>query len=144
MLPIVRKRVYSPSYLDDFLGKDFLTTFFNDGADYSTPAVNIKESEKLFEIEVAAPGLSKEDFNIKVEHDVLTISSEKETKTEEKEEGRFMRREFGFKSFSRSFSLPDSIEQEKIGANHKNGVLTVSLPKLDEAKLKNTKMIKIS
>ncbi|MCB2220042.1 MAG: Hsp20/alpha crystallin family protein [Bacteroidetes bacterium] len=144
MLPIVRKRVYSPSYLNDFLGKDFLTSIFSDGADYTVPAVNIRESEKKFEIEVAAPGLNKEDFTIKIENDLLTISSEKESSEEQKEEGHFMRREFGFRSFSRSFSIPEFVDQDKIKASHKNGVLMIELPKMEESKMKNSKMIKIS
>lgn len=73
----------------------------------------------------------------------MTISSELETKNEETND-HFMRREFGFQSFSRSFKLPESVDQEKIQAKHKNGVLTVDLPRMDEAKLKNTKVIKIS
>ena len=144
MLPIIRKRVISPAYLDDFFAKDLLTSLFNDGADYTTPAVNIKENEKEFMIEVAAPGLSKEDIQIKLEKDVLTISSEVENKNDEIENDHFMRKEFGFQSFSRSFKLPESVDQEKIQASHKNGILTVELPRIDEAKLKNTKMIKIS
>jgi HSP20 family protein len=144
MLPIVRKRVYSPGYLNDLFGKDFMTSFFSDGADYTIPAVNISESEKKFEIEVAAPGLNKEDFNIKIENDLMTISSEKKSKEDQKEEGRFMRREFGFRSFSRSFSVPESVDQDKIKATHKNGVLTIELPKMEESKMKNSKLIKIS
>lgn len=144
MLPIVRKRVYNPAYLNDFFGKDLLTSFFNDGADYSTPAVNFKETEKHFTIEVAAPGLNKDDINIKIEKDVLSISSEVESKNETEENDHFMRREFNFQSFNRSFKLPETIDQEKIKASHKNGVLSVELPKIDEAKLKNTKVIKIA
>ena len=144
MLPVIRKRTYYPHrYTNDFFGKDLLSSFFSDGADYTVPAVNIKENEKSFEIEVAAPGVAKEDFKINLEKDVLTVSSEKESKNEV-DKDNFMKREFGFNSFSRSFSIPESVNTDKIKASHNNGVLTIELPKIEEAKLKNKKEIKIS
>jgi HSP20 family protein len=143
MLPVMRKRVYTPGYLNNYFGRDLLTNFFSDGADYTVPAVNIKENENGFSIEVAAPGLNKEDFNIKVEKDVLTISSEMKDSKEESSEN-YMKREFGFQAFSRSFSIPESINQDKISASHKNGILILELPKMDEAKMKKTKTIKIA
>jgi len=144
MLPVIKKRTYYPHrYTNDFFGKDLLSNFFSDGADYTVPAVNIKENEKSFEIEVAAPGVAKEDFNINLEKDVLTVSSKKENKNDV-EKDNFMKREFGFNSFSRSFSIPESVNADKIKASHNNGVLTIELPKIEEAKLKNKKEIKIS
>ncbi len=143
MLPVMRKRVYTPGYFNNFASRDLLSNFFSDGADYTVPAVNIKENENGFTIEVAAPGLNKEDFNIKLEKDVLTVSSEDENSKEESNDN-FMRREFVFKTFSRSFSIPDTIDQNKIKASHNNGILTLELPKLDEAKVKKSKTIKIS
>ena len=143
MLPVVRKRSYLPRYSDTFFGNDLLSGFFSDGADYSVPAVNIKENGNSFDIEMAAPGLNKEDFNIKIEKNILTISSEIENKNETKNE-KFTRKEFSFKSFSRSFSIPETVDFDKIKATHKNGVLTLELPKLDEAKVKKAKTIKIS
>jgi len=143
MLPVMRKRVYNPGYLNNYFGKDILTNFFSDGADYTVPAVNIKENENGYSIEVAAPGLNKEDFNIKIEKDVLTISSEMKNSKEESTES-YMKREFGFQAFSRSFSIPESINQDKISASHNNGVLTLDLPKMDEAKMKKAKTIKIA
>lgn len=142
MLPVISKRVLFPTYDDDFFGRNFLSTFFSDGADYNVPAVNIKESDKKFEIEVAAPGLSKEDFQISLEKDILTVSSEKSVKSET-DEDNFMRKEFGYSSFSRSFSIPEKINTEKIKASHKNGILTIELPKQEE-KLKRRHEIKIS
>ena len=82
MLPVLRKRVLFPTYNDDFFGRNSLSSFFSDGADYSVPAVNIKENDKNFEIEVAAPGLSKEDFKVSVEKNILTVSSEKDVNNE--------------------------------------------------------------
>ena len=143
MLPVLRKRVYYPSYSNDFMGRNWMSNFFSDGADYNVPAVNIKETKKGFEIEVAAPGMNKEDLNVNVEKNVLTVSTEKETKKEQENEN-FTRREFGFTSFSRSFSIPESVNIEKIKASHKNGVLKIELPKVEEAKLKNKHEIKIS
>lgn len=143
MLPVIRKRSYVPSYADHFFGRDFLSSLFSDGADYTVPAVNIKENDKNFEIEVAAPGLSKEDFQINLEKNILTVSSKNEENKEEKADS-FTRKEFSFKSFSRSFSLPESVKVEKISANYKNGVLLIELPKIEEAQLEKVKSIKIS
>jgi HSP20 family protein len=107
------------------------------------PAVNIIESKDDFRIEVAAPGLDKADFRINIENHVLTISAEKEEKQEAKEE-HFMRREFNYSTFSRSFTLPDSMDTEKINAKHKDGVLNVIIPKKEEAKEKPARTINIS
>ena len=143
MLPLIRKSAYLPHRENDYFGKDFLSTFFSDGADYSVPAVNIKENENRFEIELAAPGLSKKDFDINLEKDVLTISSEKEVNNESENEN-YMRKEFGFTSFKRSFKVPEIVNAEKIKASFKNGVLNIELPKMDGAKVKQTKSIAIS
>jgi len=143
MLPIVRKRSYVPAYFDNFLGSDLVNSFFSDGADYTVPAVNIKENEKNFEIEVAAPGLDKKDFNITLDNDVLTVAFEKKNESEEKDDN-FMRREFKFSSFERSFSLPDLVNRDEIKASHKNGILTIALPKNEEANVNKNKKIKIS
>ncbi|MCD4696845.1 MAG: Hsp20/alpha crystallin family protein [Bacteroidales bacterium] len=142
MLPVLRKKSFYPTY-NSFLDDNLFSSFFSDGADYSTPAVNIKENKNGFEIEVAAPGLNKEDINIKIEKNILTISSETENNNENKDDF-FTRKEFSFKSFSRSFSVPEAVDIDKIKANHKNGILHVELPKLEEAKLKQSKTIKIS
>jgi len=143
MLPVLRKRSYFPYYRDEFFGKDLLSSFFSDGADYTVPAVNIKEAESHFEIEVAAPGVSKEDFKVKLEKNILTVTSEKEMKKDE-EKGNFMRKEFSYNSFCRSFSIPETVDVEKIKASHKDGILVIELPKVDEAKIKFNKEIKVS
>ena len=111
MLPRIYRSV--PSTWDSFLGKEFMPGFFENGSFKNVPAVNIMEKNDVFTIEVAAPGLDKKDFNIDLENNVMTISSEIE-KTLEDNEGTTCRREFGYSSFKRSFTIPDSIDTEKI------------------------------
>lgn len=132
-----------PMYFDDFLGRDFMPDFISNFRSSNTPAVNVIENDDDFVIEVAAPGLEKKDFNINLENDCLTISSEKEEKSGEKDE-RYSRKEFSYSSFSRSFNLPDSVDSDKIRANHKNGVLTISVPKKEEARVKPARAIEVS
>ena len=145
MLPMLRKnRETVPSFIDEFFGKDWMDSIFSDRPGISTPAVNVKETDNEFMIEVAAPGLDKKDFKVDVDNNVLSISSEKEYKGEEKEEGRYMRREFGYATFSRSFSLPEAVDAEKIKAKHKDGILMITIPKKEEAKRKPPKQIEIS
>ena len=112
------------------------------GCNYNRPAANIIENENDFSIELAVPGMSKEDFNIKLEDDILTISVEHK-EVEEKDEKNFTRREFRYDGFSRSFTLPEIVDQEKIKADYKNGVLHLMLPKSKETKVKGRE-IKIS
>jgi len=114
----------------------------NNGCDFNRPAANIIENEKDFNIELAVPGMSKEDFRINIEDDILSISVER-IESEEKEEKNFTRREFRYDGFNRSFSLPEVVNQEKIKADYKNGVLNVMLPKGEETKIKGRE-IKIS
>jgi HSP20 family protein len=97
----------------------------------NVPSVNVTQSENGFNIELAAPGLNKEDFKINVEKDRLTVSSEKQHEEEVSEE-KYTRREFNYSSFSRSFYLPKSIDREAIEASYENGVLKLSLPKKQE------------
>lgn len=106
---------------DRFFDSDFLRRQW-------VPAANVRETEKDFEIEVAAPGLSKKDFNITVENRMLTISSDKEEEKEEKE-GNYTRREFSYRSFSRSFSLPEGVNEEDVKASYSDGVLRLNVPK---------------
>ncbi|MDX1426312.1 MAG: Hsp20/alpha crystallin family protein [Salegentibacter mishustinae] len=135
-----------PSVFDDMFKTDWLggTTNVN-SIGTSIPAVNIQETEESFSVEVAAPGKTKEDFNIELENDVLTISSEdkKENETTEKN-GRYTRKEFSYSTFKRAFSLPDSVDSEKISAQYNNGVLEILLPKREEAKVQAKRMIEIS
>jgi len=108
------------------------------------PSVNIKESNDGFDVEVAAPGFTKNDFKIELNHDLLTISSEKEVENETKEGQAFTLREFSYQSFSRSFTLPNTADSEKIGAKYENGILRISIPKKEEAKPKPARQIAIA
>lgn len=135
-----------PSVFDDMFKTDWLggTTNVN-SIGTSIPAVNIQESDENFKVEVAAPGKSKEDFNIELDNDVLTISSEDKRENESTEQnGRFTRKEFSYSTFKRAFSLPDSVDSAKISASYNNGVLEISLPKKEEAKVQARRMIEIS
>ncbi|MCH4823535.1 Hsp20/alpha crystallin family protein [Gramella lutea] len=135
-----------PSVFDDMFRTDWLggTTNVN-SIGTSIPAVNIMETEDSFNVEVAAPGKTKEDFNIELDNDVLTISSEvkKENETTDKN-GRFTRKEFSYSTFKRAFSLPDSVDSAKISASYNNGVLEIALPKKEEAKVQAKRLIDIS
>jgi HSP20 family protein len=101
-----------------------------------TPAVNIRETEKSYEIELSAPGYEKEEFRLNLSKNILTVSAEKKAENEEKKEN-YSRREFNYTSFKRSFTLPDSANDEGIHAEYKNGILFVSIPKLDAEKNKS-------
>lgn len=135
-----------PSVFDDMFKNDWLggTTGVN-RVGTSIPAVNIQENDENFLVEVAAPGKVKEDFKIELENDVLTISSEERKENEITENaGRFTRKEFSYSTFRRAFSLPESVESGKIAASYKNGVLEITLPKKEEAKVQAKRMIEIS
>jgi HSP20 family protein len=143
MLPMLRRGTAFPGMVDEFFGKDFLSNFFDTQTGVSMPSVNIIEGKDDFRIEVAAPGLEKKDFKINLENNVLTISSEKEVKNEQTDD-KYMRREFSYSSFQRSFALPNTVDAEKINANYKDGVLNLVIPKKEEAKEKPARSIKIS
>ena len=120
---------------DDFFGREFFDNTHSLANRISTPAVNIKDEDDSFVIELAAPGLQKDNFKVEVDHDTLSISSE--TKEEkENSEGSFTRREFNYSSFSRSFKLPETANSEKVEANYVDGVLKIDIPKKEEAKAK--------
>lgn len=100
----------------------------------SMPAANVKETEKAYHVELASPGMKKEDFKIELDEDLLTIRSEKEVQKEEKDT-RFTKREFNYTSFVRSFRLPEEVDAENISAHYENGILTLEIPKKElEAK----------
>lgn len=134
-----------PSVFDRFFENDMFDWSNRNYSNTNTtlPAVNIKEDEDGFEVEMSAPGLDKKDFKIELNNSVLSISSEKKAENETKEGQQFTRREFSYQSFSRSFNLPESVEGEKIVAKYENGILSVSIPKKEEAKPKPVKQIEI-
>lgn len=143
MLPVAKKeRRFFPSIVDEFFGRDLMPDLFDFETGVNMPSVNIIEGKEDYRIEVAAPGLDKKDFKLNLDNNVLTITSEKEDKREEEKE-RYMRREFHYSSFKRSFTLPQSVDAANITANHNNGVLTIVIPKREEAKQKQAKQIEI-
>jgi len=142
MLPVFKTRSL-PGLFDEFLNGNLLPNYIEEGAWKSTPAVNIYESDEKFEIEIAAPGLEKEDFKIDLKNDYLLVYSEKKDKKEEKEKGKVVRSEFRYSSFQRSFALPKDIDATAINATHKNGVLIIELPKKVEQKDSSSRQIEI-
>lgn len=124
-----------PSMFDDFFKpwNQWLDDGGPVGRTLNIPAVNIKENGNHYTVALAAPGLKKDDFNISLEGNMLTISSEKEESTEDKSD-RYTRKEYSYSSFSRSFSLPDDVKAESIDARYENGELNITLPRKDDAK----------
>jgi len=143
-MSLVKRTDRLPFILDDILNTDwFGGTSNGQKIGFNTPAVNVKESDNDFVIELAAPGLVKKDFNIELDNEVLTISSEvKKETTEEKD--NYTRKEFGYSAFKRSFTLPDTVDIVDILASYNNGILSVKLPKKEEAKVQPKRLIEIS
>jgi len=136
---------FFPSVLNDFFDADklFGNQWFEKEFGHTLPAVNIKENGKEFNVEFAAPGFKKDDFKVNVEENVLTISAEKEHEKKD-ENDRFTRKEFSYNSFSRSFTLPQTVNSEKIDAKYNNGILRLSIPKKEETKTLSKKEIKVA
>lgn len=141
---------FRKSPLENLLAPDFLdfntNNLFNDRfwlKRMNEPALNIKEKKDEFEIELAAPGYNKKDFEVTIDNGCLNISAKKELSKEEKEED-YTRKEFSYSSFERSLQLPDTIADEKIKAKYDNGILKFSLAKKEEAKKAKPKVIEIS
>ena len=130
MLPTIRRtQNWLPGIFNDFFGNEWMENVNN-----STPALNILENDKEFKVEVAAPGMTKEDFDVKIDDDNnLVISVDKKTETEEHdEESCYLRREFSYSHFQRRMILPDTVDRDKISAKADNGILTISIPKQEE------------
>ena len=129
-----------PSIFNDFFDNEWIVK-----PNFSTPAINVIENEKDYKVEVAAPGMNKEDFNIHLnENQELVITVEKNTQNEQKEEKKYLRREFSYTKFQQAFQLPDNVDKEKIGAKVENGVLEITLPKLaPEDKARINRIIEI-
>lgn len=130
---------YFNGFFNDLM-EDFISTNF---ARNTVPAVNIAETDNGFNIELAAPGLKKEDFRINVDNNVLSISAEVKKETEQKGTS-FSRKEFVYNSFKRNFNLPDQVAQSDISASYENGILAINLPKVEAAKPKPATEIKVS
>ena len=127
----------TPLFFDDFLTRDLFDWGYRNNSVTNTtlPAVNITETNDEFVVEMAAPGMKKEDFVIELENELLTISSEKEERNEFKEDDHYTRKEFSYQSFRRTFQLPKTVvEESKIKAKYENGLLKILIPKKEEAK----------
>ena len=144
-MTLVRYQNQLPSLFDRFFNNELEGWNRNNFSDTNTtlPSVNIKENVDAFKVEVAAPGFEKSDFNIELNNDVLTISSEKQINNEVKEDERVTKQEFSYQSFSRSFTLPELVEDDKITAQYEDGILSITIPKKEEAKPKPIKQIEI-
>jgi len=141
---VKRRNTDFPSIFDELFQTDWFGGTVNaNTAKGTVPAVNIKETADDFALEVAAPGKTKEDFQLSLDHDVLTISTE-EKKEETQKEDNYTRREFSFSAFKRSFKLPQTVNKQEINATYTNGILHVTLPKREEDKVKPKRMIEIS
>ena len=127
MLPIMHRNQWLPEVFNDFFNTDFMPK-----VNATAPAINVKESDKDYQVELAAPGLKKEDFSVNINDDGnLVIKMEK--KEENKEENKathYLRREFSFSKYEQTLILPDDVEKEEIRAKMENGVLTIDLPKM--------------
>ncbi|WP_298652411.1 Hsp20/alpha crystallin family protein [uncultured Proteiniphilum sp.] len=140
MAIIRRTNNWLPSVFNDFFGNEWM-----ENSSKSVPAINIQQSENGFTVEVAAPGMTKEDCVVRIdEENNLVISFEKKNEQEEKDKkGAYLRREFSYTQFQRRMVLPDNVEKDKISAKVENGVLTVEIPTVEEEKVSTSKLIEI-
>ena len=136
MMPVTSTQNWLPSIFNDFFDNDWMVK-----ANATAPAINVFETEKEYKVELAAPGMPKEYFNVHIdEENNLVISMEKKTENkEEKKEGRYLRREFSYSKFQQTMILPDDVDKEKISAQVENGVLNIDLPKFSEQEKEKAK-----
>ncbi|CAN5589219.1 Hsp20/alpha crystallin family protein [soil metagenome] len=139
---LTKKNDLLPSFVDEFFTP--WKGIFEGGLErkLSMPAVNVSETKDEYKLSVAAAGLKKQDFSIDMDGNMLTISAETKEDIEEKDKN-YTRREYNYSSFSRTFTVPDDVEKEKIDAHYENGVLNVMLPKKEEAKTQSLKTIAV-
>ena len=142
-MTLVRYNNRVPRFFDDFFTKD-LDGFLNNAQGHTNvPAVNVKEDENHFHIEVSAPGFKKEDFKVELDQDVLTIATEREENSEQDEP--YVKREFRYNAFRRSFRLPENVvDSDGIEARYEAGILHLALPKREEVKPKPARLIDIA
>lgn len=143
---LTRTGSYLPTVFDDFFRpwNEWVDTNSGGlmGRVMTIPAVNVTENKDNYLVSLAAPGMKKDDFNIDVDGNILTISSEKEERKEDKDD-KYTRNEYNYSSFSRSFTLPDEVNKEKIEAKYEDGVLKISMPRKEEAKKNTAKHIAV-
>mgnify|MGYP004616070533 FL=1 len=140
MLPVMNRNLWMPEEFNDFFDTDFMPR-----VNATAPAINVKESEKDYTVELAAPGLTKDDFTVNVDNDGnLHIKIEnKSNKKEEDKKSHYLRREFSYSKYEQTLLLPDDVEKEKIAATVNNGVLTIDLPKIEKKEEKTARQIEI-
>ena len=136
-----------PVLFDDFINRDSFNWGLSNFSSSNTtvPAVNIRETNENYHVEVAAPGMQKKDFKVELDGNLLTISSEKSDKKEEVDAEKYTRKEFSYQAFQRSFTLPkEVVDADKIQAKYEDGMLHLLIPKKEEAKQKAPRLIQIS
>lgn len=140
MLPVMNRNLWMPEEFNDFFDTDFMPR-----VSATAPAINVKESEKDYTVELAAPELTKDDFNVNIDNDGnLHIKIEnKSNKKDEDKKSHYLRREFSYSKYEQTLLLPDDVEKDKIAASVNHGVLTVELPKLVKAEEKTARQIEI-
>ena len=140
MMPVMRSNSWIPSVFGDLFDTDFVPK-----SNYTAPAINVKESDKAYTVELAAPGMKKEDFNVHIndEGNLIIKMEQKEEKKDEDKNARYLRREFSYSKFEQTLILPDDVEKDQIKARVEHGVLTVELPKHEEQKVKVSRQIEI-
>lgn len=145
MSNLVKRNLFWPSSssVDDFLNENFFKWPGMNNENFSVPRVNIMETDEDFQVELAAPGMKREDFNIELDNNNLVIWSETSNSNESKESD-YARREFSYESFRRSFFLPNTVDADQIEAKYQDGLLKLVIPKKEEAKRKPAKRIEIS
>ncbi|MCI6047977.1 MAG: Hsp20/alpha crystallin family protein [Prevotella pectinovora] len=136
----MNRNLWMPEEFNDFFDTDFMPR-----VSATAPAINVKESEKDYTVELAAPGLTKDDFNVNIDNDGnLHIKIEnKSNKKDEDKKSHYLRREFSYSKYEQTLLLPDDVEKDKIAASVNHGVLTVELPKLVKAEEKAARQIEI-
>jgi HSP20 family protein len=140
MTPMMRTNNWIPTVFNDFFDTDFMPR-----ANCTAPAINVKETDKVYVVELAAPGMKKEDFNVHINDEgnlIIKMEKKNENKEEDKS-ARYLRREFSYSKFEQTLLLPDDVKREDIKAHVENGVLTVELPKQVEEKVKLSRQIEI-
>ncbi len=141
MTPMMRRNAaWLPSVFNDLFDTDFMPK-----ANCTAPAINVKENDKAYIVELAAPGMKKDDFNVHIndEGNLIIKMEQKEDKKEEDKNTRFLRREFSYSKFEQTLILPDDVQKDQISAKVENGVLTIQLPKVVEEKVKVSRQIEI-
>lgn len=132
------------SFFDDFFTRDLFDWNNSSVTGTTVPKVNILETNEEFRVEMAAPGMKKDNFRIELDNNMLSISSEVKHEENLQDDHHYSRREFSYQSFRRTFYLPDTVENEKIRARYENGLLCLTIPKREEAKRKPSRVIQIS